>query len=128
MRGKSRGLRHVLKRQLIELAGKVCILHHLSHTSFLEHPTYDYMAEKLDSEVRYFLRSSEDVRITLETLIIPRDQQDDPQDSKNRRVLAVVTHQNQFGEEEEGRCVFYCPIDAHMSPSGVVADLASDIN
>jgi hypothetical protein len=70
------------------------------------------MAEKLENEVRYFLRSSEDVRITLETLIVPGDAEEDglqrsPESvGKNRRVLAVVTHQNQAGEEVEGRYVF----------------------
>jgi hypothetical protein len=66
------------------------------------------MADRLENEVRYFLRSSEDVTVTLETLIVGKRAEED--NEKNRRVLAVVTHQNDTREEEEGRCVVYCPI------------------
>jgi hypothetical protein len=63
------------------------------------------MADKLENAVRYFLQPSEDVKITLETLIVGKRTEED--DGKNQRILAVVTHQNEAGEEREGRCVFY---------------------
>ena len=65
------------------------------------------MADKLENAVRYFLRPSEDVKVTLETSIVGKRTEED--DGKNQRVLAVVTHQNEAGEEREGRCVFYRP-------------------
>jgi len=67
------------------------------------------MADKLENAVRYFLRPSEDVKITMETLIVGKRMEED--DGKDRRVLAVVVHQNEAGEEREGRCVcvFYRP-------------------
>jgi hypothetical protein len=69
------------------------------------------MADKLESEVRYFLRPSEDVNITLETFLVRKYIEENTsqwsQDShaKNTRVLAVVTHHEQVEEEEreEGR-------------------------
>jgi hypothetical protein len=70
------------------------------------------MSNNLENEVRYFLRTSEDVKVTLDTLIVRRRGEEDrswrspDSDNKNRRVLAIVTHQNEFGEEEEGRYVF----------------------
>jgi hypothetical protein len=63
------------------------------------------MANKLENEVKSFLRPSEDVKITLETIIAGKRIEED--DGKNQRILAVVTHQNEVGEEREGRCVFY---------------------
>jgi hypothetical protein len=65
------------------------------------------MSNNLENEVRYFLRTSEDVKVTLDTLIVRRRGEEDRSwgDNKNRRVLAIVTHQNEFGEEEEGRYV-----------------------
>lgn len=68
------------------------------------------MAERLDSEVRNFLRPSEEVKIALDTLTVQRDGGNDvgqaspSPDWKRRRVLAVVTHRNQ-SENQEGRCV-----------------------
>jgi hypothetical protein len=68
------------------------------------------MADKLDNAVRFFLRPSEDVKITLETLIAGKRTAEED-DGKNQRVLAVVTHQNEAGKESEGRCVLYRPMD-----------------
>lgn len=68
------------------------------------------MAERLDFEVRNFLRPSEEVKIALDTLTVQRDGGNDvgqaspSPDWKRRRVLAVVTHRNQ-SENQEGRCV-----------------------
>jgi hypothetical protein len=73
------------------------------------------MADKLENEVRYFLRASEDVIITLETFVVRNcveedTSQRDPDSNGKRRVLAVVTHQGQAEDEEEGRYVFYCAL------------------
>ena len=76
------------------------------------------MAEKLESEVRYFLRPSEDVNFTLETFLVRKyiekdiSQWSQDPNGKNMRVLAVVTHHEQVEEEEreEGRCVFHSAI------------------
>jgi|SRR5882762_9001432 hypothetical protein len=72
------------------------------------------MADKLENEVRYFLRPSEDVIIVLETSIVDRHATIKEEasgktdyDWKDGILFAIVTHWNDARDVEEGRCVFY---------------------
>ncbi|KIM82824.1 hypothetical protein PILCRDRAFT_457329 [Piloderma croceum F 1598] len=85
MRGK---LRHPPKTEIDRLGNYVTALE------------TDVPDVHLQNAVRYFLRPSEDVKVTLETSIVGKRTEED--DGKNQRVLAVVTHQNEAGEEREG--------------------------
>lgn len=70
------------------------------------------MANRLENEVGYFLRPTENVTIALEALIVRGDLQDgvvQRREStgeevvvKNKRILAVVIHK---GSQQEGRYV-----------------------
>lgn len=66
------------------------------------------MAEELEADVRYVLQPSEDVRISLEVLLITRPDSNAAESDNiaNKAVLAVVTHKNQATDQDEGRCVF----------------------
>lgn len=55
------------------------------------------MANRLENEINYFLRSTENVTIALEAFIVKGDLKF----HKNKRILAVVIHQH----ESEGRYI-----------------------
>lgn len=67
------------------------------------------MAEQLHYAVRSLLRSSEEVRVILETAVTlePTSGVDgsSERDSFNRRILVVVTHRDEVDGREQGRYV-----------------------
>lgn len=57
----------------------------------------------VDESVRSLLRSSEELKVTLEAAFVPNPE--DFRDTfQNRRILAVVTHRDDWNLTEEGRC------------------------